>query len=173
MFKKINWRTTIRTASLAAFFFCVAVFIYIQYGSYRGSWLLYVGSFLFMSVLWLHMLAENKRRGFNESTVALVFEGHVTTVVGIGFCCLLSFILLVILVPGYLSPGNAGKTLTGEPPQLLVDKTDGLSFEVFMAAIVMNFSVGSFTSIILPFYAKRNQTRDKRKPTPFHQKGLQ
>ena len=171
MFKKVNWLTTIRTAALAALLFCIAIFIYIKYSNYRDSWLLYLGSFLFMSVLWMHTLAENKRRGSNESTVALVFEGHVTTLVGIILCCLVSFILLVILVPGYLSPGAADKTLTGEPAQLVVDKTDGLSFEVFMAAIVMNFSVGSFTSIILPFYAKRNQTKDRRTPTPFHQKG--
>jgi NAD/NADP transhydrogenase beta subunit len=173
MFKKINWRTTIRTAVFAALLFCIPVFVYIQYGNYTGSWLLYLGSFLFMAVLWMHTLAENKRRRANESTIALVFASHVTTVLGILISCAISFILLVILVPGYLGPGVAEKTLTGEPPQLVVDKTDGLSFEVFMAAIVMNFSVGSFTSIILPFYAKQNQTRDRRRPTPLHQQGTQ
>jgi len=73
-------------------------------------------------------------------------------------------------VPGYLSSSHP-KTLVEEPVNIIHDKTDGLSFMVFMAATVINFSVGSFTGIVLPFYLKKNQTMDPRVPTPLHNRG--
>ena len=173
MFKKINWRTTVRTSVIAAVLFCIPVFFYIHFGDYTGSWLLYLGNFLFLVVLWLHTMAENKKRSKNESILTLVFSGHLTTLAGILLSCVLCFILLVLFVPGYLAPGIAEKTLTSSPPQVAIGRTNGLSFEIFMAATVVNFSVGSFSSILLPFYTNRDQTKDRRQPAPLHQKGLQ
>jgi hypothetical protein len=102
----------------------------------------------------------------------MVFESHVTTFIGVVIACVLCFLLLTILVPGYLSEGPAGKVLTDTPPNSVTDKTNGLSFKVFMGAILFNFSMGSFVSIIFPFYSKRNQTKDSKEPTPLHQKGV-
>ena len=106
------------------------------------------------------------------STVFMVFESYVTTFIGVVIACALGFLLLTILVPGYLSEGRVGKVLTGTPPNSVMDKTNGLSFKVFMGAILFNFSMGSFVSIIFPFYSKRNQTKDSREPTPLRQKGV-
>jgi hypothetical protein len=172
MFKKIHFRSTLITGFIAAVLFCIPACFYIRFGNYSGSWLLYLGSFLFFAVIWIHTLLENKKRGENESTIALVFSSHVTTVAGIIMSCLFCFVMLVILVPGYLGPGMADKVLTNEPASMIIDKTRGLSFEVFMAATVINFSVGSFTAIILSFYSKQNQTKDSREPTPLHQEGV-
>jgi hypothetical protein len=173
MFRKINFRSTLIAAAIAGLLFSIPAYFFIRFGSYTGSWLLYMGSFLFLIVIWVNTLQENKKRGENESTIALVFNSHITTIAGILVACLLSFLLLAIFVPGYLSPGVADKVLTNEPATMGVGKTKGLSFEVFMAATIINFSVGSFSSIILPFYSKRNQTRDIRDPAPLHQKGAQ
>jgi len=40
-----------------------------------------------------------------------------------------------------------------------------------MTATIVNFSVGSFTGIVLPFYLKKNQTQDPKIPTSLHQRG--
>jgi hypothetical protein len=160
------------SGAIAAMLFCVPEYIFIVNADYRQSWLLYMGSFLFLIVMWIHILRDSKKRGNNESTVALVFSSHVTTIVGILFAVLLSFILLATLIPGYLGSGEAGKQLIHEPPNIVRDKTDGLSFEVFMAATIINFSVGSFAGIVLPFYAKRNQSKDRKDPAPLHQRGV-
>lgn len=171
MLQKINIRATIISAILAAIVFCVPASIYINRASYRDTWLLYLGSFLFFVVIWVHTMIDSSRRKHNESTVAMVFASHVVTIAGIILSCLACFILLLLMVPGYLQPGTPEKILTGEPANSLIDKTDGLSFDIFFAATFINFSVGSFTGIVLPFALKRNQARDKRKPTPFHQQG--
>jgi amino acid transporter len=172
MLQKVNIRATIITALIAAVLFCVPAAIYISKASYRATWLLYLGSFLFFITIWVHTMMDSHRRKDNESTVALVFASHVATIAGIVLCCITCFILLTLMVPGYLQPGTPGKVLTGEPANSLVDKTDGLSFDIFFAATFINFSVGSFTGIVLPFALKRNQTRDRRRPTPFHHKGV-
>ena len=171
MFKKVNIYRTIVSAVVAALAFSIPVYFFIRDNEYADSWLLYLGSFMFMVVIWIHTIRENKVRRENESTVALAFLSHVATVAGVLLSVLSSFILLSLLVPGYLGAGNADQLLTGEPVNTIKDKTDGLSFEVFFAATVINFSVGSFTGIILPFYSKRNQTKDTKEPSPLHQYG--
>lgn len=173
MFKKVNWFLTLIAATTAAVVFSIPVFFYLYDATYRESWLLFLGNFLFLVVIWIHTLRDNKKRSQNESTVSMVFASHMATISGVLISCLLCFLLLIFLVPGYLDSGMAGKTLTDEPANIIHDKTGGLSFEVFLSATVINFSVGSFAGIILPFYSKRNQTRDSREPTPLHQRGLQ
>lgn len=171
LFRKVNWRSTITSACMAAILFSIPAGIYIYSATYRSSWLLYLGCFLFFAVIWVHTLRESRKKANNESTVALIFSSHVTTLCGIVLSCIICFLLLIILVPGYLAPGMAGKVMTGEPVNVVADKTGGMSFQLFMAATMINFSVGSFTSIILPFAVKQNQKRDNRDPAPLHQRG--
>jgi hypothetical protein len=171
MFKKINWPRTLLFAALGAILFCIPVFIYIQDALYTRTWLLYMGSFLFFIVMWIHAMYDSSKRGNNESTVALIFASHVTAIIGIIISVVLCFILLSIFVPGYLHAGTPDKVLANPPANTIQDKTNGLSFDIFFAATIINFSVGSFTGIVLPFYMKRNQTKDQREPTPLHQSG--
>jgi hypothetical protein len=170
MFKKLNIRTTLIAGTIAGILFSIPALIYIRSANYEKSWLLYVGSFLFMITQWIHTILESKRRENNESTVALVFASHAATMVGIVVSCILSFLLLSLFVPGYLSSSHP-KTLTEEPVNIIHDKTEGLSFSVFMAATAINFSLGFFTAIVIPFILIKNQTRDSRIPTPLHNRG--
>jgi hypothetical protein len=171
MFRRVNLRSTAISAVIAALLFCIPVFIYIKSASYESTWLLYMGSFLFLIVMCVHVLMDSKKRGNSESTVTLVFASHVATVAGVLIATALCFILLSVMVPGYLGSGPASKQLVDEPANLVKDKTDGLSFSVFMAATVINFSVGSFVGIIFPFAAKLNQKKDAPDPAPLHQRG--
>jgi hypothetical protein len=169
MFKKINLVSSLIYGAVAALLASIPIFFYIQDASYTQSWLIYLGSFFFAVVIAIHTLTVNKKRGGNESTVFMVFESHVTTLIGVVVACVICFLLLTALVPGYLSEGPAGKVMTDAPPNSLEDKTNGLSFKVFMGAILFNFSMGSFVSLVFPFYSKRNQKKDSREPTPLHQ----
>jgi hypothetical protein len=172
MLRKVNIRSTIIAAIVGAVLFCIPVYIYLRFPQYSETWLLYIGSFLFMIVMWIHTMRDSKKRANNnENTVALVFASHVATILGVILATGLCFIMLSLFVPGYLQPGEADKLLEEAPANTVQDKTEGLSFIVYMAATVINFSVGSFAGIILPFYLKRNQTRDSKAPVPFHQQG--
>lgn len=171
LFRKVDWKPTVKFAAVAALLFCVAVFIYIYRASYADTWIIYVGSFAFLAVMYTHNLYDSKQRGHNESTVTMVFNSHLTTIIGIVMCVVVSFLLLVIFVPGYPAMNGPQDNLSNEPANTIQDRTDGLSFNIFMAATVINFSVGSFCGIIIPFTAKRNQTKDQKDPAPLHQTG--
>lgn len=90
----------------------------------------------------------------------MIFESQVTTIIGVIIASAICFLLMTILVPGYLSDAPAGKLMMHAPPARINDKTNGLSFDVFTGAILFNFSMGSFVSILFPFYSKRNQIKD-------------
>src|SRR4026209_2226908 len=107
MFRKINVYRTVVSGLIAALAFSIPVYFFISDDKYSDSWLLYVGSFLFMIVIGVHTIRESNKRSENESTLTLAFLSHATTITGILISVLFSFILLSLLVPGYLNAGNA------------------------------------------------------------------
>ncbi len=171
MLRKVNVRRTLFYGLIGAILFCIPTFFFIYSADYNQSWLLYIGAFLFMIVAWYQTIEDSSKRRNSESTISLVFASHVTTIAGIFIACIICFLLLVILVPGYLSFGTAGKVLKDAPGNNLAAHTRGLSGHVFFAATIFNFSVGSFAGIVLPFYMKWNQTKDSKEPAPLHQSG--
>lgn len=172
MFRKVNWAHSLTYGIVGAVLFSIAALIFIQRASYTDSWLLYVGSMAFFITMIVGLISYNKKRGGDESSAAMVFQGHITTIVGVLASLLICFLLLTIFVPGYLGAGDTAKQLTDEPANTVHDKTNGLGFKVFVLALLANFIFGSMASIIYPFTAKRNQTGDKKDPAPLHQQGV-
>jgi hypothetical protein len=171
MLKKVNIRSTLTYGLIGAVAFCIPIFFYIQSANYEDSWLLYLGSFFFMIVASIYTMQDSKKRRNNESTIALVFSSHLTTITGIILSCIICLLMLIIFVPGYLGDGPADKVLTQEPANTIKDKTNGLSVKIFLTATVINFAAASFCGIVLPFIMKGNQTEDAKEPVPLHQSG--
>lgn len=166
MFKRINFPNSFRSGFIAALLFIIPVFFCLKDPSYGSTWLIYLGSFLFLIVIVCHTLFFNKVRGENANTVTMVFASHMVTLIGVLFSCLFAFLLLSVMIPGYLSAGPAEKATHNTPANEIFDKTNGLSFRIFMGASIINFAVGSFAGIIFPFSAKRNQKKDSGEPYP-------
>ncbi len=149
------WRG-LKYAFLNAFAFIIPVFFYLHDATYAQTWLLFLGVFLFMIVTAVQTMQDSKINP-NEQTSTLIFNSLKITFAGIAICCLLSFLLLFIMVPGYLThAGHTAKQLAGAPSVSKVDKTGGLSFEIFMTAIVGNLTVGAFAGLLVPFYTSAN-----------------
>jgi hypothetical protein len=87
-----------------------------------------------------------------------------TTIMGILIAFVLCWILVITMVPGLFHAGVADKTLAGAPASTIGKKTHGLLFMIFMSVSIGNFVVGLFSSIILPFTLKGNQTEEKIQP---------
>lgn len=173
MFRKINWKSTILAGGLAAVLFCIPAFVFIKQADYTQAWLLFLGAGLFFFAMAYHTYSESRKRGGNESTVALIFESHVATLVGVIIASVICFILLSIFIPGYLQSGATDKVLENQPSNSVTDKTEGLSLKVFMGSTILAFAGGSIAGITIPFYAKRNQTKDNREPVPLLQRELE
>jgi hypothetical protein len=160
MFRNHKIGSYIKYSVLAAVLFCVTVFIFLKDSTFEGTWWLYVGNALFGVAIALFMLWFNKTKREDASSSSLVMAGHITTVMGIIISCVLSYILLIMLVPGLFQSGEANTAVEGAPATVDTGKTDGLVFIVFMNAIVGNVCTGSFISLILGYSAKRDQTKD-------------
>ena len=157
MNKPFNPKPYLIYGLVAAVVYCIAVIIFLSNPDFSQGWLLYLGNLLFLFVIVAFLYAFNRKRSENAGTLAMLTAGHIATVAGIVISCILAFILLVIMVPGW--PGGSDKVLTGEPTSY--DTTRGLSFMVFATAVIGNFAAGSFVSIIFPFALKADQTRER------------
>ena len=158
---KIHWGHYLTYAVGAAILYCIPVVIYLNRANFTQAWLLYIGNFLFLITIVAFLFSFNNRRSENASTMSMLTAGHITTVAGIVICCILCFILLSVLVPGYLHAGAAEKVMRNAPANTVQDKTNGLSAMLFMNAIIGNVIAGSASSIIFPFSLKRDQTKEK------------
>jgi lysylphosphatidylglycerol synthetase-like protein (DUF2156 family) len=168
MFKKINIVRCLLFGTIAAIVFAIPQFFYIRSSTYSESWLLYLGSFFFFIAIVLYTVLFNKAKEGNANTVTMVFASHVTTVIGVIVSCILTFILLSVMIPGYLHAGPAAVASPDTPINEIHDKTNGLSFRAFIGATIINFAFGSFASIIFPFSIKRNQTKESGEPFPLN-----
>lgn len=171
MSNKLDLKITATFAVLGAVAFCIPVYFFIREATFTKTWLLYLGVFLFLIVTIIHTFRDSRRRGSSERTFTLVFDSHIITICAIVLSCLLCFLMLVVFVPGYLSSGPAEKVLTDTNPTNIADKTNGLSLKIFMAAVIGNFSVGSFTGILLPFYSSRRRRGVSGEQFPLKQRG--
>lgn len=75
---------------------------------------------------------------------------------------------MTVLIAGYLNSGNTDKALTDAPPNTILDKTNGLSFKIFINAILLNFFTGSFVEITFPFMLKVSRPKIPRSPHHFN-----
>jgi uncharacterized protein (UPF0333 family) len=157
MFKREYLISYIKWGVIAAIAFCIPMVIFVNSAQYEKSWLLYLGNVLFLVVIAAYMLSFNKSRGENASTQAMNAAGHIATVVGIIISCIVG--LIVLSAAGVLGGNNV---MEDAPAQTGTGASHGKVFFVFMNAIIGNLAGGSFASIILPYSARKNQTKDRR-----------
>lgn len=162
MFKKEYLFSYIKWGVISAIAFCIPMIIFISSADYSATWWLFAGNVLFLVTIAWYMIEFNKSKGENASTQTMVSAGHIATILGIVISCIVALIALPIFIPDIFSSGISDKALEDAPSQSGTGKTHGLVFFVFMNAIVGNVSGGSFSSIIVPYTARKNQTKDKK-----------
>jgi hypothetical protein len=162
MFKREYLSSYIKWGIISAIAFCIPMLIFINSQNYQKTWLLFLGNGLFLVAIAAYMLSFNRMKGGDASTQTQMAAGHIATAIGIVISCIVSAIAIAIIIPNVFSSDLATKTLENAPAQTGTGETHGLVFFVFMTAVIGNVSGGSFASIILPYAAKRNQTKDRK-----------
>jgi O-antigen/teichoic acid export membrane protein len=160
---KINVGLSLKYAIIEAVLFSTTVYFYVRNATYQKTWLLFLGAVLFLIVTVFHTLKANHSRSLTDNTFTLVIKSYMITIAGIIFSCIFSFLIMAIMIHGYLGHGPAQKLLKGAPSNTISDKTNGLSIKVFLVAIVGNFIVGSIAGLIMPFYSDMKVKKDLSK----------
>jgi hypothetical protein len=162
MFKKEYLSSYIKWGIISAIAFCIPMFIFLKGGEYGDTWWLFVGNGLFLVAIAAYMLQFNKMKGENASTQTMVAAGHIATIIGIIISCIVAAIALPMFIPDIFGSAKSDEVLTDSPSQMGTGKTNGLVFILFMNAIIGNVCGGSFSSIMIPYSARKNQTKDKK-----------
>jgi predicted ABC-type exoprotein transport system permease subunit len=162
MFKKEYILSYIKWGIISAIAFCIPMIIFVNSGDYQNTWLLFLGNGLFLVAIAAYMLSFNKMKGGDASTQTQMAAGHIATIAGIIISCIVAAIAIAVFIPDVFSPGLADNALENAPAQTGTGKTHGLIFFVFMNATIGNLCGGSFVSLILPYTAKRDQTKDRK-----------
>lgn len=158
MFKGHPLKSYLVYSVAAAIAYCIIAFMFLNYGSFRYTWILFIGNMLFACCIVTFILLYNNKRNGNAKVGTMVFAGHITTVMGIIIACIIC-VILYYLVPSFHTIANAptSDVLKNPAPQLRSGKTNEFLLTLILNAVVGNISAGSFISIILPYGAKRNQ----------------
>lgn len=160
MFRNLKILPLVKYGVIAALLFCIPMIIFIFDSTYSKTWLLYLGNFLFMLSIAGYMVYFSQRKDENASTSSHLITGHTVTVIGVILSLIVSLIALSVLVPGIFQSGTHNQVLEEAPSQDMGRKTNGLVFMVLMNAVIGNVITGSFVSIILSYYQKKDQTKE-------------
>lgn len=149
MFKSSFLNIYLGFAFAASLVYSIPVYFFITEADYTKSWLLYLGNFLFMVVISIYIFFIKRFRQKNPGMFGLMLTGEKQVLRSTIMALLISLILLVILIPGLLESGIAGRVITNKPANTIHDKTNGLDIMVIANSVIGNISSGSFASVIL------------------------
>lgn len=151
LFQRQNIIDYLLYGGMAAAGFLVGEVIFVQSDSFHAAWWLYMGNFFFLFFLFLYVRKLTRKPPQRFSAMTMLMSGHLATVAGIAVACVLSVLAMLMMRPDALdfAPAASG------------GKGRGVLFMVFLNATFVNFSVGSFMSIVSSYAIKWNQTRDK------------
>ena len=146
---------------LAAVVYCVLLFFHLSSGDYESSYLLYIGNVLFGAVIFIYNMQLIKRPYDEQRATTMLIAAHVTTAIGTVLSVIFCAILMGIFHPEVFSANPTDAGLDNAPANTQLKAPGGWLFMVCVNALLINFSVGSFLSIMVSYAGKRNQTKDK------------
>lgn len=138
----------------------IPMIFFIKDARFSQTWLLYLGDAIFLFSMIVVILMLSKTANHNAGTMSLLIAGLAITVFSIIIIFFITFILLIIFIPGLFHSGST-EGLEKPPANMVFDKTHGLMYVLFMNAFFGTAAAGSFVSTILSYTAKRNQKTDK------------
>lgn len=143
--------------ALAALGFFIFLMMHLNSGSYESMYLLYIGNAVFGAVILVYNLLLIRRSYLKKRAVSMLFAAHFATLVG----TVLS-IIITIVSTSVTAAQSMGVTVVDRAPAQ-VDSTHGTAwvFMVVVNALILNFSAGSFVSIVTSYAGKRNQQTDE------------
>src|SRR5579863_5510846 len=123
MFNRPVFKIYLIFAIAAALFYCVPVYFFILAADYTKSWFLYLGNFSFMILIGVFLFYISRYRQSDPGMMGFMILGEKQVLRSTALALLLSFILLVILIPGLFEKGPPGRIIINKPANTIHDKT--------------------------------------------------
>jgi len=153
---------------LAAIVYMGPVILFLIYNRYENFYYLYIGNALFTGVITWHAYQLLYRPYDGKRAVTMLIAGLLTVLTGILICCLFIWIATFIFSPYLFTVTATSNIVQNAPATIQPNMPAQLSFMLMLNAIVVNFCIGAFVSVIMSYAGKRDQTKDK--PAPLNER---
>jgi hypothetical protein len=147
MLDKARLLFMLKYAAISAVLYNIFVILFLRNADFESIYLLYIGNAAFAIGIILHSVADKIAPEERNKGAKKMIRGHVTTLLGVILSCLIALLLLFIMVPELLN--TSSETSLEAKPAQMDSPGQGITFTLFMDAVLGNFSTGSFISILL------------------------
>ncbi|MEO8413569.1 MAG: hypothetical protein ABI472_07905 [Ginsengibacter sp.] len=133
-----------RFGIVSAILYCIPVIFFLKGRRFSDTWLLYLGSALFLvSVFVFGIMNDGK-----NADAKITYDGFFVTILGVIFSCILILILTFILTPDVFGTGSSADVLQQTPAAISKKGDDGILFMMLANAVIINFCAGVFAAIM-------------------------
>ena len=133
-----------RFGIVSAILYCIPVIFFLKDRRFSDSWLLYLGSALFLLCVFVFGIMYGGKNANSKKA----YDGFVVTILGVIFSCLLLLILTFILTPDVFGIGSSDDVLQHTPAAISKKGEHGILFMMLANALIINFCAGVFAVIM-------------------------
>lgn len=161
LYNKQHGREYLVFGALAAIAYIIFVFIFLSDNRYENLYWLFFGNMAFTIVIAIHSLLQINRPYEGRSSIRMTLISHSSAFIGVVISCVLVAIAVFIYFPNMASPMPTDKLVTNAHDTNQLRTPAQLMMMIFIDAIVPNFALGSFFSVLISYVCKRDQTKEK------------
>jgi hypothetical protein len=161
IFDRKHWLEYLAYGCLGAIFYCILLLFHLKAGDYESMYLIYIGNAAFGVAILLYNLKLIYRRYEKQRAVSMLLAAHLANLIGTILSIIFAVILMMAFYPDLFSATSSTLGPESAPPNTQRERPEGWLFMIVINALVLNFSVGSFISIVASYAGKIDQTKDK------------
>lgn len=161
LYDRTHLREYILYGLIAAILYSVFLFAHFRSGDYKSSYLLFIGNALFGAAIFVYNMQLIKRPYDKHRSTAMLIAAHLATAIGTFISIIFCVALMIIFHPEIFTANQAGAGIENAPPNSQLEIPSGWMLMVCFNALIINFGIGSFVSVMVSYAGKRNQTKDR------------
>lgn len=145
MLKKSSLLYLSRFAIISSILYCIPVIFFLKDHTYSDTWLLYLGSAIFLACIFIFGIIYGKKNPQPSGN----YNGFGVTILGVIFSCFIILILTLLLAPDVFNLGSSNSEVLTQTPAAIGKKNEhGLLFMMLANASIVNFCAGTFATVM-------------------------
>jgi hypothetical protein len=140
---------------LASICYICFVLLFLNEHEYQNLYYLYIGNFLFMLAIGMHVYQLTSRPFEGRKSMYMWIAGQISTLAGVLLSCVMILAAMAFLFNYLFRPSAVGNVMPNAPATMHMTKPSSLMFVILLNATVANFCTGSFAALILAYAGKK------------------
>ncbi|MES2430271.1 MAG: hypothetical protein V4556_04990 [Bacteroidota bacterium] len=146
---------------LSSFAYIIVVDYFLYNNKYENFYYVYLGNLLFMFGILLYVVRLLNRPYDGKSAGTMMIAGIMATLTGIVLSCILILISMLFFFPDLFSAVAQNKVIENAPETIQAKRPGELLLMLLLNAIIANFGVGAFISVVVAYAGKKDQRKDR------------